>query len=330
MPQRLGPEDLATIDRLLLELVAARSPLPSGLAAFATSVGDPRIRAALEALRADLASGLALSEAAARRSELPPEYGALLAAGEASGDLAGALERLVARAEVEAATRRRFREALAYPAVTLAAAIGGTAAFGWVLGPELRTVFAHAGAEVPPLASFFAAGGTTIAVGLALGGVALLALAPRWLERLAVRRGADLELAAFARSLGSFLGRGAPAAVAVRALRPAHAPALPTGTLDRVLERLEAGATLARALEPEDAFPRALVRAVAAGEGRGGIEPALARFAARAELRFDLLVHRIELFLPLILLGGLGALVAAGALALFGSIQELTRALGSY
>jgi type II secretory pathway component PulF len=326
---RLSSGDLVSFHALLLELVRARVPLPEGLRAFARSLRGAAFRTRVEALADEVAGGKPLSEALASVDGLPRDYAAIFAAAETGGDLALLLEIVVARGELEEGAKRRFRDALVYPTVTLLAAIAGAAAFALVLGPELRALYAAAGAELPRLLVFLCDRADLLAAGLAVGGLAAVALSPRFLARLAARRDANLRLATFARALGMFLARGLPAAAAFRALRPAYEDGFPAGTFDRVLQRLDAGLVLATALEPEAALPRAFVRAVGLAEERRGRDESLVRLAARAEQRFDLFVRQLEALLPAVFMLVLGVVVGTAAVAVFLAVQELARQLGS-
>src|SRR5207237_5669506 len=79
---RLSFDDLATLNRELVELVEAGAPLPAGLAACARDLKRNRLAAVMEELRIDLEAGLPLSKAMAGRGPaLPPIYHALVAAG---------------------------------------------------------------------------------------------------------------------------------------------------------------------------------------------------------------------------------------------------------
>src|SRR4051794_17086857 len=115
--RRLGLDELSILHRQLGELVAARAPLPRGLAALAADLAPGgRLLAVVESLRAEVEGGATLADALERQGHaVPSAYRALVAAGERAGDLSACLLAVAEQAEQEAELQRRLREALAYP-----------------------------------------------------------------------------------------------------------------------------------------------------------------------------------------------------------------------
>lgn len=339
--RRLSAADLAQLDRQLLELVESGVSLPDGLAAYTHELQAGRLSGVVESLRADLEAGHPLSQAMARQGDaLPPLYRALVAAGEAGGDLAGCLLLLHEQAEVEAEAGRRLRESLFYPAMSLTLTIGGLVFLAAAELPQFARVFDGMGIQLPwmtvavlevsqQLRSPVTWAALLVGAPLALHGLRVGArrLAPRLIGGLLDGRLRERSLAELSRSLAGLLQRGVPLPSAFGALRAAWADRFPPGALDQVQARLEGGATLGAALRPEAVFPRTYVWLVGAAEARGGLPDALEELARRYERRVQARLRVFETLVGPLVLAGVGLLVLLVVLSVFLPIFELQKQL---
>jgi type II secretory pathway component PulF len=337
--RRLAPDDLVQLDRELLELVKARVPLPVGLEACAKDIENGRLARVLEALRADVDSGLPLSEALARQGEaLPPIYHSLVAAGEASGDVAGSLVILHEQAETDAEVDRRLRDALAYPAAILfLTAVGVLAAFTGISGP-FDEIFTAMNVELPAITELTMSIGRLIRSALPvtvpltiLGSVGLAIAFARGGARLSrtvlYGRTPDRTLGELARSLAGFLQRGVPTTTAFRALVAAYGDRVPSKALEGVLTRLEDGSSLSAALRADVAFPRTFVWLVGAAEERGTLPETLLDLAVQYERRFKRRLKLIETFSQPAALIAMSGFVLFTVLAMFLPIFKIQQSL---
>ncbi len=112
---RLPARDLILFTRQLAVLVGAGVALDRSLALIGGGRGRARqVRLATDLLAA-VNRGESLSRACADYPALPRHYGMVVAAGEARGDIGGALERLADMLERSRATSRALLGALIYP-----------------------------------------------------------------------------------------------------------------------------------------------------------------------------------------------------------------------
>lgn len=333
-PRRLSFDDLALLNGQLLELVEARVPLPQGLEAWARELHGARLEAVLVALRRDVEAGTPLSEALANRPEVPPVYRALVAAGEASGDVTSILALLHEQAQVDADLDRRVREALVYPGMALAIALGGAAASALLVFPRLRELYDSLGIEIPPPTALLVGAVSAVAdhplVALVVAGGLAYALrdVPRRVAARVVRgtAGASRGLATFSRALGGLLERGVPLPAAVRAL----GEVAPDGvSLEAVAARLDGGGRLADALRDEPGFPRTYTWTVGAAESRGDLPATLLDLARRNEREFQRATRLAEQAVGPMCLAGVGAVAGVVAVSVFLPLFELQKSLQS-
>lgn len=331
-PRRLSYDDLTLLNGQLLELVQARIPLPRGLEAWARELDGARLEAVLVALRRDVEAGTPLSQALANRPEVPAVYRTLVAAGEASGDLTSILALLHEQAQVDADLDRRVREALVYPGLALAMALGGAAASALLVFPRLGELYDSIGMEVPPPTALMV-GAVTAVVDhplVALVVAAGLAYALRDLPRRVAARvvrgtaGASRGLATFSRALGGLLERGVPLPAAVRALGDV-APA--GASLEAVAARLDGGGRLADALRDEPSFPPTYTWTIGAAEARGDLPAALLDLARRNEREFQRATRLAEQAVGPMCLAGVGAVASVVAVCVFLPLFEIQKAL---
>ena len=103
-------------------LIRAGMPIVEGLDILLSRMKPGRQREMLEQVRAGLERGESLSEAFVPFKDIIPRYyPALVHAGEQSGNLAMVLERFIDQEENLRLVRKKFRQALTYPAVLLVA-----------------------------------------------------------------------------------------------------------------------------------------------------------------------------------------------------------------
>jgi general secretion pathway protein F len=112
-------DEVALFHRTLAELCRASVPLPRALRILEAEAESKALGRAARAMADDVEAGRTLSEAyAAHGRVFPALYRRLVASGERSGDLPGALEQIAGHAAHRADVAARMRRALAYPVTT--------------------------------------------------------------------------------------------------------------------------------------------------------------------------------------------------------------------
>jgi type II secretory pathway component PulF len=122
----------------LAELAATGLPLEGGLRALASDTGSPRMSRALTALAARLEAGESLESSLDALGDRLPEYvRAVIVAGSRSGQLAGALDGLLAQERELNEMSGRFRQAATYPAVLIGFLVAWLFFVGWWIVPAM-------------------------------------------------------------------------------------------------------------------------------------------------------------------------------------------------
>lgn len=147
---RVGRKALAVFTRQLAILYKSGVPLGRALESLAASPEDKALGVVLDDMRAAIFQGFPLSRAMHRHPQcFPPDYVAMVEAGELAGMLDTILERLSSTLERQVALGAKLQAVMSYPAfVTGLALLLNLGIFKWIL-PQFEPVFADAGIQLP-------------------------------------------------------------------------------------------------------------------------------------------------------------------------------------
>ncbi len=332
----------------LATLVEAGLPLDQALAAFAEiATDDKTMQSTVLRLHEQVRRGSDLAQALAAESGFglgfEPLAIGMVAAGQASGDMAQALNQLARLYERRQRNSAALRSALIYPAVLLGVTLLVLALLLSYVIPQFEAMFRDARHELPAVTQlvFGLAGG--LGQGLWLLALAGLAAIPLWrhlrrdperakridaaLLRLpimgALLKGLEGERIGFV--LAGLLAAGVSLPEAMRHTADTLRNEKLAGDLREASEKLRQGSGLAAALGPDIPLPPLLLRLMALGEA-GSALPATMRKAADwlerdSETRLRRLVALLEPAMVVIL----GALIAVVMVAVLSAIVDLNR-----
>lgn len=340
----LQDRESAEILLSLADLLSAGADMRSALNVLLSRAQGSRVANACRRLLQDISAGEALDVAFART--LAPRHAfvaALVAAGEAAGDLPQALRRAGEMLEAAIKLRQQLVAALAYPSFVLISTLAAAGVILLAVVPSLEPLVSEGGeGSAPILSGLLAASrllreqGMILAAGLGVAAILVAVLGRagllrRPLDRLWFtgpwrRTTCALAFGGFAISLGAMLAAGAPMSEALRlAIRGVRSD-LAKDRLQVVLQQVRQGVSLSQALQDVKGFPQTIVRLVSVGESTG----ALGRMLQRSgKLEEDAAVRDTEAAARLlgpaliVLLGGLIGLMMAGLLS---GVTELGQA----
>jgi type II secretory pathway component PulF len=296
---RLSRRALAAFLSDLSLLLAAGAPLRRALATVEQQA-DPTVARMCRLLQADIVAGRSLEASfgavLGRRGEI---VSGLAAAGQASGDLAGALAEGGEHLEEEAALIDSLADALSYPVFVLCAGLFALLILLLFVLPTLTPLFAETSDHVPMamrallgLSDFLR---RDVAAKAAACGLAIVGLIIAWragfvaapLEKFAldgpfqtIVRG--LAFGRFAALGGKLLGAGVQASDALLTASRTIGIGAARKRLAPCILRIREGVAISEALAGCEGMPPTIVRMAAIGEETGGIGALLAR-AGRIE-----------------------------------------------
>ena len=329
------------VTRALAALLPAGMPLARALGVAATLTSGP-VATALEGVRQRVERGESVATALAAHPDLfSPLYVGVVRAGEKSGDLDAAFQRLATQLERDAQLKSRLLSASIYP--MLLATVGGIAVLVLVVVvlPRFAELLQGAGARLPR--------STAIVLGLStllsrfwllvLAGIVALVLGLIAYVRTADgrRRAAQLVLgipvvrtlrrhalgARFARLVGILLGGGAPLLAALEDAQQSLADPLARDEAARIRLRVREGAALHQAIAEGALFPPLLTQVVAVGEEAARLEEFLLKAADILEEKTERVLQRLVTLLEPALIVLFGGMVGFVALSLFQAIYGI-------
>lgn len=322
-------------------LLEAGLPLDRALAFTVEHLGNDTVRDALKRVRREVQGGVSLAEALAAQPQVfAPMFGAMIAAGEATGQLDAVFNRLADHLEEGAELRSQVRSALVYPALMAAVAgLGVLVLLGFVV-PRFTAILQEVGGTLPASTRALVAlsavltGWWWLWLPMLVAGTYVMVTGLRrpdvqrvWhRKRLRWPWVGDLEIkyatAQFTRTLGLLLRSGLPILPALRIARST----VPNVALRESVERASAVVGQGGALAPSlaEILPPLAVQMLAVGEESGKLDALCLRIADTydAEVRRAMraMVALIEPGM-IIIFGGLVGFVALAMLQAIYSIN---------
>ena len=339
--RRIPVRDLGTGFRVLATILEAKVPPGKVMRVAAPSLPSPW-QSSIGAVSAALESGESFSSAIRTGGiDVPPIVDGLLRAGEAAGDLSGALRRSAELAEKSAAMRALVVDALAYPALLLVAGAGVIGLLVSVVIPRFTEVLTNLGQQLPTSTRLVLGAASVIRIGILPAVAVALALTiafAKWRRSALGKRAwhewllsmpvlGDLRhafgTARVAASLAALLDCGMPVARAIPFAASSSGDAAMEERLRIAHQRVVEGEPIARAFEATNALTDNATRLIGAGEA-GGALSALLRHAAtlegeRAAVKTKTLMRIVEPALIVLL----GAIVSGVAVALLQAVYSV-------
>jgi general secretion pathway protein F len=343
----ISASELSLVTRQLATLLASGLTMEQSLNALIEEAVEPATQEVFNNVRAEIKAGRSLSGALNNYPQSFPDfYRALVNGGEESGALPTILQHLADYLDTREALKQKTTLALLYPALVSVVAIAIVTGLLVYVVPQVVQVFQQSRQSLPwltraliSLSNFLrdawlycliAAAAGAAAARTALRRGALRYRVHAWLLRLPflgpLIRGVNASR--FASTLAILVGGGVPLLGALTLSSRVVTNMVMGNAIERAIERVREGASLARALGEARAFPPLLVHLVASGELSGKLEDMLER-AARLETRT--LERKLEVFLtvlePLMILvmGGIVLLIVLAILLPIIEINQLVR-----
>jgi len=339
---RLGRRrEILEVTRALAALLPVGMPLAQALNA-ASGVASGDVKAALQEVRARVERGDPLSVALAEHSSLfSPLYVGLVRAGEKSGDLDAAFQRLADQLERDEHLRGKILSAAIYPLMlATAGSVAVTVLLFFVL-PRFVTLLEGSGARLPrstsTLLAFSAALHRAWPV-LLLIPFAIAAFAT-WVRSsdngrrvwstimLALPGISTLRRYAlagrFARLVGVLLGGGAPLLTALDDTIESIGDPRARDDVVRIRTRVREGSSLRAAIADSTLFPPMLAQLVGVGEDAGQLRTFLMKSADIFEERTERATSRLATLAEPAMIIMFGAIVAFVALSLLQAIYGI-------
>lgn len=319
----MNADDIVALNEQIAGMARAGLPLDQGLESLARDLARGKLRRVTEAIAADLRSGLTLPEALERRKgEVPPYYGALVAAGVRTGRLPDVLATLTTYSRTVSATRTTVVDSLLYPAIVLTFGAAMFILLAFFVLPQFDRIFTEFGLRLPWVTEFVLTFGrhpvelVVVPMALLVGGL-LVTWAVLRLTENGRRRWARLvygvpvlgtlirsaRLAAFADLLAVLVEYELPLPDAFRLAGMASPDPVMALQAGEAADRLATGVSLGEAMRGRGLVPEWVAWMAGTGADRGTLGPTLRQIASvyHRQVESSATVLR-SLFPPLVIL----------------------------
>lgn len=345
LSRRVSHDEVLTFTEQLHTLLEAGLELDRSLTILVELSENPRFQGILKAVLRDVQGGLSFADSLAKHPKVFPRlYVNMVKAGEAGSALEPILGRLASFLEGAKEVRDFIASALIYPLLLLS--VGGAAVIVLVyfVLPRFALVLTGMGTTLPlPTRVLLGISGFLRSTWWLLLGLSVVALAAwqGYLQTEAGRKGWDafklklpvlgrlireVEVARFARTLGTLLASGIPVLRALLIVKETVGNRTIAEAVADLYEGAKKGEGIAGPMREKEAFPPLAVHMAVVGEETGRLEEMLIKVAEAYELRVQKAVKRfISLFEPVMILvlgGVVGFIVFAMLLAIF-SLSEV-------
>ncbi len=339
-------QDLLLFSRELSDLVASGMTIGRALHTLSVRKDSGPVSRIIETLRDEIVQGTSLSDAL----ELYPEtfsslYVNLVRAGEASGNLPGALENICIHYERVHDARGKVISALAYPSIVMI--VGGIAVILMMIFivPQFANTFAEMGATLPkPTLALMGASNFVTRYGLIMAGILTGAfmLSKKWISHgkgQEIWHAVQLRIpimgaiittnayAHFARTFGTLLQNGVSVLPALGIVQKTISNVVISGEVGKARERVTDGASISKPLAQGKVFPRLLIDMLAVGEETGDMAGALTHITRRYDTELDRLVRTCTTVLEPLLIALVAMIVGGMAVCLLLPVLTLTSSL---
>lgn len=322
--RRVSVRQIARAYQQLADLLRAGVPLLRALRLLGRNRSSPRLAAVISSIAEQVSQGERLADAMAKHPRIfPPVQIAMVRAGERGAFLEQVLSRLGTFLSHQADVRAKVVGNLIYPIVLLVVGAGVVVASLVFFVPKFKDFYKTIELPIPTRMLLGASDLFVERWGWLIIGTALVAVGTVYiLKRPTVRRRiADaavrlptlgpllrgIAAARFARTLGTLLENGIPLLSALQIARDAAGHPSLVEAVDRAIEAVRAGESLARPLGESGFLEEDVVEMISVGESANNLAHVLLTLADTLEARSDrtmaVLIRLLEPALLLLLAG---------------------------
>ncbi|HET6603621.1 MAG TPA: type II secretion system F family protein [Xanthomonadaceae bacterium] len=339
--QRISPRDIAIFTRQLATMMHAGVPMVQSFEIISGGQKNPRMKAMLDSIRADIEGGSSLHEAISKHPvQFDELYQNLVRAGESAGVLDTVLDTVASYKENIESLKGKIKKALFYPAVVIVVAILVSAILLVFVVPQFENIFKTFGADLPAFtkmiiaASDFMVAYWWLVLFVAIGAIfsfiffkkRSLAFA-HFLDRLILKLPVvgqimhNASIARFARTLATTFKAGVPLVDALETVAGATGNTVYEKAVRRIREDVAVGYQVNIAMRQVGVFPHMVVQMTAIGEEAGALDTMLFKVAEFYEEEVnnavDALASLIEPFIMVFIGIVVGAMVVGMYLPVF-------------
>lgn len=295
--KKVSQNDIIAFTQQLSSMLNAGLPLDRALSIQLELIEQPGMSALVRGLQERVRSGVHFADALEETNKFSRFFVNMVRAGEASGSIDDALDRLVDYMFRAKDLQGTIIAALIYPAILSVVVVLSIVAMLLFVVPQFSQMFADMGAELPTITKIVISAGDGLKaywwalLGVFLGLLILLQYvftnekARMWLDRsmLSWPIIGDLvgkvEMARFSRSLGTLLHNGVPLLGSLQIVKNTMTNRVMAKSIGEAADSLKQGESLTQTLMSKKIFPAYALHMLRVGEETGQMEQLLHKVA---------------------------------------------------
>ena len=343
---RVSAKDRIVFTRQLATLINAGLPLAQSLHTLSDQTNNKRLVSITNDIITSVEGGSSLSVAFGKHPEVFNDvYIALITAGEASGTLDEAMERIANQQEKDAELLGKVRGAMVYPAIVLVVIMGVIAFMLLTIVPQIELLYRDLKKELPFITAAMVAISNFLITFWWLVLLLLIAaiyFTKRYVGTPAGRMTYDnlklnvplfgkmfrkLYMARFARTGQTLMASGVQMLEMLRIAARAVNNVVVSDAILRAADKVKGGKALSQALKSEKYVLTLVPQMIAIGEQSGGIDKMMGKAATYYENELDTTIRSIstaiEPILMVVLAGVAGIMVGAILLPVYGLVGNV-------
>ena len=344
---RITTKDKVVFTRQLSTLIGAGLPLAQSLHTVYEQTENKKLQAVIDDIIGAVEGGKSLAESFGKHPEVFSNvFLALVKAGEASGTLDGALQRIALQQEKDAAMISKIRGAMVYPVIVLAVIMGVVVFMLLAVVPQVEKLYDDLNQELPFITQVMVGGANfltgfggliTLAV-LVIGGIYLksylkteegIKAKDKLKLNVPVFGGMfrKLYMARLSRTGQTLLNTGVPMLDMLKITGQAVNNVVIQRSVNRAADKVKGGKALSDSLKTEDYILPFVPQMINIGEKSGKIDEMMGKAAQVYEDELDEEIRSIstaiEPILMVVLAVVAGSLVGAILLPIYGLVNNI-------
>lgn len=332
--KKVKSRDLSIMCKQMVSILNAGVTVITALDMLSEQMDNKVLKAALIEAKIHVEKGGSLSDALRLNPEIfPPIMINMVAAGEASGNMEIAFDRLSTHFEKDDALKSKVKSAMTYPIMVLIVAVIVIIVVMVMVIPTFSEMFLDMGMELPFMTRMMMKGSDfvthkwyilVILVGGIVFGIKIFKATPagdQFFSKMAINMPIFKDMtiktnsARFARTLSTLMAAGIPMLDAIEQVAKMMNNKIFRDGLMNTKAQVAKGLPLSKPLRDMEVFPQMLVQMVKIGEETGNIEDMMDKLADLYDREVDLatesLTQAMEPVTMVIMAGLVGCIVAA-------------------
>ncbi len=344
--KKVKARDLSVFCRQFNSILSAGVTILNALQMLADQTENKTLREAIKQVQIDVEKGESLTSAMMKHREtFPPLLIHMVEAGEASGSLEIAFERMAIQFEKQAKVQSTVKKAMIYPIVVMLVAVVVVIVMLVVVFPQFQDMFDQLGSDLPMITKIVTAMSDfvkgfwwllAVIVAGAVVGVRAFSKTPNgqlFFSRLALHMPAVGNLtiksasATLSRTLSTLLAAGIPLVDAVDITSKVMNNIIIRSALDESVDEIKRGVPLSVPLREAGVFPPMVHQMTRIGEETGNVESMLEKIADYYEEEVETATAALTSLLEPLMIVVLGVLIGFILLAIYMPILSMYSAL---